>query len=480
MAFQNLREFISLLEKENELKRVKAKVSPILEITEITDRISKEGGPALLFENVEGSDMPVLINAFGSYKRMSMALGVKNLDEASANLMSLLPSGFPATLKQKISALLKLKSIAFAKPKEVKNAPCQEVVETENIDLLKMPVLKCWPQDAGRFITLPMVITKDPDSGLPNMGMYRLQVFDKETTGMHWHLHHTGAEHYRKNKERGQKTEIAVAIGGDPATVYSATAPAPPGFDELFFAGILRGKSVEIVKAKTVDLMIPAQAEIIIEGYVNPDEVRTEGPFGDHTGYYSLADEYPVFHVTAITRRKDAIYPTTIVGKPPMEDCYMAKATERLFLPAVKAVLPEVKDMNLPFEGVFHNCALISIKKEFPKHAQKVMSGIWGLGQMSFSKAIVIVDESVDVQNASDVAWKVFNNVDPARDIIITEGPLDVLDHSSNTPYYGSKIGIDATIKWKEEGHTRQWPDDIAMDEEVKKLVSQKWSDYEL
>ncbi|RJQ32920.1 MAG: menaquinone biosynthesis decarboxylase [Actinobacteria bacterium] len=479
MAYKNLADFVNTLEKAGELIRIKAEVSSELEITEIADRISKEVGPALLFENVNGSDMPLLINAMGSSKRMSMALGINNLNEVADKFLDLIPSGFPSSFKDKISSVLKLKQVAGAKPKEVRAAACQEIVlEGDDIDLTKLPVLKCWPDDGGKFITLPMVITKDPNSGLQNMGMYRMQIYDKNTTGMHWHIHHTGAQHYRKNQKKGVKTEVAVALGGDPAIIYSATAPVPPGFDELLLAGMLRGKPVEVVKAKTVDLVVPAESEIILEGYVEPNETRLEGPFGDHTGYYSLADQYPVFHLTAITHRKKPIYPTTIVGRPPMEDCYMAKATERLFLPAVKAVIPEVVDMNLPFEGVFHNCVLISIDKQFPKHAKKVMDGIWGLGQMMFSKAIVVVDKQVDVQNASEVAWKVFNNIDPARDIYITEGPLDTLDHSSNTPYYGSKVGLDATIKTKDEGHDRQWPDDIVMSKIVKDLVTKRWSEY--
>ncbi len=480
MAFRDLREFISFLESRGQLKRIKTEVDPILEVTEITDRISKQHGPALLFENPKGSNIPILMNAFGSYERMSWALDVNKLDEVPKRLAELLPDGEPDTFWQKISALFKLKNIADYKPKEVKIAPCQEVVLTDNFSLDDLPVLKCWPQDGGKFITLPLVITKDADSGRQNLGMYRMQVFDSKTTGMHWHAHHDGAHNYRKYQKKGEPIEVAVALGGDPATIYSATAPLPPNIEELFFAGLIRRQAVEVVKAKTVDLMVPANAEIILEGYVDPEETRWEGPFGDHTGYYSLADYYPVFHVNCITMREKPIYPATIVGKPPMEDCYMGKATERIFLPVLKAALPEIKDLNLPLEGVFHNCAIVSIKKSYPAHAYKVMSALWGLGQMMFTKMIIVVDEHVDVQNMSEVLWKVFNNVDPGRDIMVVKGPLDALDHSSNMAKFGSKMGIDATRKWPEEGHTREWPDDIEMDVDTKLLVDKKWKEYGL
>ena len=480
MAFRDLRDFIRFLESKKQLKRIKVEADPILEVTEVTDRISKSGGPALLFENPKGSNIPILINAFGSYERMSWALGVNQLDEVPEKLGELLPGGEPGTFWQKISTLVKLKNIADYKPKEVKSAPCQEVVLTDNFSLNDLPILKCWPQDGGRFITLPLVITKDIDSGRQNVGMYRMQVYDDQTTGMHWHDHHDGARNYRKHAKLGKPIEVAVALGGDPATIYSATAPLPPHVDELFFAGMIRRQPVEVVKAKTVDLMVPAHAEIILEGFVEPDEMRWEGPFGDHTGYYSLADYYPVFHTTCITMRRNPIYPATIVGKPPMEDCYMGKATERIFLPLLKIALPEIHDINLPLEGVFHNCAIVSIKKSYPAHAHKVMSALWGLGQMMFTKMIIVVDQAVDVQNMSEVLWKVFNNVDPERDIMIVKGPLDALDHSSNTAKFGSKMGVDATKKWSEEGHTREWPDDIVMDEETRQLVDRKWKEYGL
>ncbi|MHB0975928.1 MAG: menaquinone biosynthesis decarboxylase [Candidatus Aquicultorales bacterium] len=478
MAFKDLREFIALLEKRGELVRIKEEVDPELEITEIADRVSKKAGPALLFENVKGSDYPVLINAYGSYKRMAWSLGVEDLDSVGEKIVELIPGDVPTNLWDKMGALMKVKDLSGIFPKVVKKGPAQDVVETDDLSLDRIPVLKCWPQDGGRFITLPQVITKDPKTGRQNVGMYRLQVFDERTTGMHWHLHHDGAQNYRAHQAMGKPMEVAVAIGGDPATTFSATAPLPHMIGELLFSGFLRGEPVEVVKAKTVDLMVPAHAEFILEGYVDPVETKWEGPFGDHTGYYSLADYFPVFHLTAVTRRKDPIYPTTIVGKPPMEDCYMGKATERIFLPLLKMQMPELVDMNMPLEGVFHNCVYVSIKKSYPGHAFKVMNGLWGAGQMSLAKMIVVVDETVDVQNESEVLWKVFNNVDPARDLLVTKGPLDVLDHSSPHPRFGSKLGIDATKKWPDEGHSREWPDDIKMDEEIVRLVDEKWLSY--
>lgn len=478
MIFNDLREFIGLLEERKELVRVKTEVDPVLEVTEITDRISKEDGPALLFENAKGSRYPIAINLFGSYRRMAWALGLDDFSEIGRKFAPLLKTDPDMKLKQKLEALFDLYKLSTSKPKEVKKAPCQEVVEEKDFSLFDYPVLKCWPGDAGRFITLPLVITKDPESGKQNVGMYRMQVFDEKTTGMHWHTHHDGAVNFRKYAKSGKTAEVAVALGGDPVTIFSATAPLPYGIEELFFAGYLRGKAVEVVKAKTVDLLVPARAEIVLEGYVEAGEERVEGPFGDHTGYYSAAGMYPVFHVTCITRRKDPVYPATIVGKPPMEDCYMGKATERMFLPFIRMQFPEVVDMNLPLEGVFHNCALISIKKSFPMHARKIVNAVWGLGQMMFTKFVFIFDEDVNVQNTSEAAWKAFNNVDPARDIMVSEGPLDVLDHSSPRPIFGAKMGIDATKKWPEEGYQREWPDEIHMSGEMKKLVDERWEEY--
>jgi len=479
VAYKDLSEFIRVLENAGELIRIKTEVDADLEITEITDRVSKAYGPALLFENVRGSALPLLINAFGSEKRMAMSLGVDSFEEISDDILGFLQLAdqMPQSFIDKVKVIPKLAQISGFIPRMVKNGACQEVIQQEpSLDFL--PVLKCWPEDAGRFITLPQVYTKDPETGKRNAGMYRLQVFDNKTTGMHWHTHHDGAENYRKNCALGRPTEVAVALGGDPAITYSATAPLPKDIDELIFAGFLRKKPVDLVKCRTVDLEVPADAEIILEGYVDPLERRIEGPFGDHTGYYSLAGEYPVFHITCITHKKNPVYPATIVGKPPQEDCYMAYATERIFLPLMKFQLPEIVDMHLPMEGVFHNCVVVSIRKQFPGHARKIMSSLWGMGQMMFAKFIVVVDDDVNVQDSSEVLWKVFNNVDPRRDTMIVEGPLDVLDHSAPLALVGSKMGFDATRKWTSEGHSREWPKDIVMNETIKQLVGSKWSEY--
>jgi 4-hydroxy-3-polyprenylbenzoate decarboxylase len=458
---------------EGELVEVEAEVDPELEVSEIADRVSKAHGPALLFKNPKGSKMPILINQFGSMKRMSMALGARDLNAVAARLSQVLNMQMPQGMIAKIKTLGKLKDLAASAPKIVKAGACQEVV-MEKPDLNALPILKTWPGDGGPFITLPVVFTKDPE-GRRNAGMYRLQKFDSRTTGMHWHVHKDGAENFRL---AGDRLEVAVAIGTDPATTYAATAPLPKGTDEMTLAGFLKGSPVEMVKCKTVDMEVPATAEIILEGHVKKGELRREGPFGDHTGYYSPAADYPVFHITCITHRHHPIYATTIVGRPPMEDCYLGKATERLFLPFLKMTLPEMVDMNLPLEGVFHNCAIISIKKSYPMQARKVMNAIWGLGMLSLTKFVVIVDHYVNVHNESEVAWRVFNNVDPKRDILLSEGPLDALDHSSPTANYGAKMGIDATKKWPEEGHPREWPDDIAMSPEIKELVDRRWSEY--
>lgn len=480
MAFKDLHEFVAVLENKGLLHRVTTLVDPVLEITEITDRISKKGGPALFFERVKGSPYPVLINAFGSFERMSLALGVQQLDEIGARISKMLElQDLTGSLLDKMKFLPRLAEMGSWVPKMVRKAPCQEVIlRDEDATLNIFPILKCWPGDGGRYITLPLVFTKDPETGGRNLGMYRLQVFDGKTTGMHWHVHKNGAENYRRHQKIGQRMEVAVALGGDPATIYAATAPLPHGIDEMLFAGFLRSEPVEMVKCVTVDLEVPAQADIILEGYVDLDEQRVEGPFGDHTGYYSLADYFPVFHIQCITHRKDAIYPATIVGKPPMEDCYLAKATERIFLPLLKMFIPEIVDINLPLEGVFHNCAVVSIKKSYPGQAKKVMCAIWGMGQMMFTKMIIVVDEHVNVQDISEVWWRVYNNTDPKRDFMMVDGPLEVLDHSSPLPTYGSKVGIDATKKWPGEGHNRDWPEEIEMTQEIKKLVTSRWQEY--
>ena len=477
MAYKDLQEFIRVIEKHGELRRVGVELDPYLEIAEVTDRVSKSAGPAVLFENVKGSKFPVLTNAFGSYNRMNLSLEVESLDALAEHIETFMEVKKPDGIIEKLKLLPKLARMANIFPKEVTKAPCQEVVLTgDDVDLSIMPVLTTWPGDAGPFITLPLVITKNPETGVRNMGMYRMQVFDKNTTGMHWHKHKGGAYHYHLAEKLGKRLEVAVAIGADPAVTYAATAPIPDEIDEIIFAGFLREAPVEMVQCKTVDLQVPANAQFILEGYVEPGERRREGPFGDHTGYYSLADNYPVFHVTALTHRKDAVYPATLVGPPPMEDCYMGKATERLFLPLIKKSLPEVKDINLPLEGVFHNLCFVSIDKRYPGQTRKVMYALWGMGQMMFTKVIVVVDAEVNVQNVSEVLWRLGNNVDWRRDIVVLEGPTDALDHACPLPHYGGKIGIDATKKTAEEGHYREWPDALTMSKGVKHRVSGLWS----
>ena len=478
MAYKDLRDFLKVLEAKGLLKRISTEVDPVLEMAEINDRVVKAKGPALLFERPAGSKIPALVNAFGSFERMKLALEVDNLDEIGGRILEFLEPEIPTNFMEKLKALPKLKKLSDFIPKIVRSGPCKEVIIRDNPSLDMFPILKTWPEDGGKFITLPMVFTKDPETGERNCGMYRMHVYDSKTTGMHWHIHKDGARHYRKAEQRGERLEAAVAIGSDPAVMYSATAPLPEGIDEMLFAGFLRNATVELVKCETVDVEVPANAEIVLEGYVEPGERRTEGPFGDHTGYYSLADEYPVFHITCITHRKDAIYPATIVGKPPMEDCFIGKATERIFLPLLKKQLPEIVDMNLPLEGVFHNFAVLSIDKRYPGHARKVMYALWGMGQMSFTKAIVIVDKWVNVQDLSEVVWRIGNNVDPKRDTVIVEGPLDVLEHASDIPAYGGKIGIDATKKLPSEGFHREWPNEIVMSEDVRRLVSNRWKEY--
>ncbi|HZU30738.1 MAG TPA: UbiD family decarboxylase [Candidatus Angelobacter sp.] len=547
MAFNDLRDWIATLDKAGELKRIRTEVDPILEITEIADRVMKgaarkygrPGGPALLFEKVKGANgVPVLINQFGSERRMQMALGVDSLDEIADRIRQLMNMKSPEGFMEKLKMLPMLADMGKFFPKTVATGPCKEVIKKKDFSLLDFPILQCWPQDGGRFITLPCVITRDPKTGKRNVGMYRIQVYDATTAGMHWQRQKVAAEHYREllrhgaainsNESRAQSAnlnrktrgaqageasvaqallpaerrtgvdimarsgggsmlasgerpsgtmEVAVAIGTEPALTFSAIVPAPPEVEEFIIAGFLRQKPVELVKCETVDLEVPASAEIILEGYVKLDELRTEGPFGDHTGFYSLEDEYPVLHVTCITHRKNPIYSTTIVGKPPMEDAWMGKAVERIFLPLMKLTLPEIVDVNLPVEGVFHNLMIVSIRKSYPGHARKVMNGIWALGQAMFTKCIVVVDEDVNVQDIGEVVLKVFNNIDPERDIQFTLGPVDSLDHASRLPNFGSKMGIDATRKWPTEGFARPWPDEILMDEKTKAMVDKKWKE---
>ncbi|MEO1785165.1 menaquinone biosynthesis decarboxylase [Thermodesulfobium sp. 4217-1] len=476
-AFSSLGEYIAFLEKRNELKRIRVEVDRYLEITEIADRFVKVGGPALYFENVKDSKFPLAINVFGTWDRVVRAIG--NPDDIAKKIDELLklPTkkiGFWDTVR----SLPNIVGLMNIKPKIVNKAPCQEVIlRGDQVNLNDLPVLHCWPLDGGPFITLPLVMTQDPESKERNLGMYRMQVFDRNTTGMHWHHHKDGARHFSKLKP-GERMNVAVAIGADPATIYSATAPLPPNVDEFVFAGFLRGSGVEMVKALNSDILVPAQAEFVLEGYVVKGELRREGPFGDHTGFYSLEDDFPVFHVECITHRKNPVYVATIVGRPPMEDAYLGKATERIFLPMLKMTFPEIVDLNLPIEGVFHNLAIVSIKKQYPGHARKVMHALWGLGQMSFTKFIVVVDEDVNVHDMSYVRWKALNNVDPERDIEIVKGPVDVLDHAAPYPRFGSKMGIDATKKMKEEGLIREFPPDIVMGEDIRNMVSKRWQEY--
>ncbi|MGE5753836.1 MAG: menaquinone biosynthesis decarboxylase [Deltaproteobacteria bacterium] len=478
MAFRDLREFLSALEARGELKRIAAPVSAELEAAEIADRAVKCGGPALLFENVRGHSVPLAMNLFGTMKRMCLALGVASLEEIAARMKEVIEPEIPSNFLEKLKMLPKLARLADFVPKTVASAPCQEVVEADRPSLSFLPVVKTWPGDGGPFLTLPLVFTNDPATGRRNVGMYRMHVYDETTTGMHWHLHKGGAQHYRGFRKKKERMPVAVALGGDPATLYAATAPLPEDVDEMLFAGFLRKEPVELVRCKTCDIEVPAHAEAILEGYVDPEELRVEGPFGDHTGYYSLADPYPVFHLTCVTRRRDPIYPATIVGKPPMEDVYLGKATERIFLPLLRKIVPEVADMNLPIEGIFHNFAFLSIDKRYPGHARKVMSAVWGLGLLMFSKFVVVFDADVNIQDLSEVLWRIGNNVDPKRDVMIVEGPVDALEHASPLPHYGSKMGIDATRKWASEGFAREWPEDIRMAGEIVALVSRRWKEY--
>lgn len=484
MRFDSLRDFLAHLEKAGQLRRIKVPVDPELEITEIADRVMAEpdGGPALLFENVKGSRFPLAINVFGSAQRTAWALGADewgDLEHRLGDLLDLVQSGPPQGLRAKLAALGDLAKVARIQPRRVRSGPAQEVVETTNPSLLELPIQKCWPADGGRYITLPLVFTHDPDTGKRNVGMYRLQVFDEKTLGMHWQLHKGGSEHFDR-AQGSRRLEVAVAIGAEPALIYAATAPLPPGIDETVFAGFLRQKPVPMISAVTVDIDVPANSEFVIEGWIDPSELRREGPFGDHTGVYSLEDDYPVLHVTAITRRADPIYISTIVGRPPKEDRFLGGATERLFLPLVRLMVPELVDMHLPYDSVFHNVAIFSIRKRYPGHARKVMHAIWGLGQLMFSKFVIIVDANVDVQNLREVLWRVGNNVDPAHDIEISAGPTDTLDHAAREPNIAGKIGIDATIKLESEGYRRRWPPDIVMDPKIVELVDSRWKEYGL
>jgi 4-hydroxy-3-polyprenylbenzoate decarboxylase len=470
----DLREWITLLEREGELVRVTAEVDPDLEITEIVDRTVKAGGPALLFENPRSSH-PLLINQFGTERRMCLAFGATALDDVAERLQEVIEMQPPQGLVQKVKGLAKLKSIADSLPKPVRSGPCQEVVlEGDAVDLDLLPIQRCWPRDPAPFITLPAVITKDPRTGTRNVGMYRMQKIDRRTTFMHWQTHKDGRMDYLATDGR---LEVAVALGLDPVTAYSASAPLPKHVDELMLAGFLRGDPVAVVRCRTVDLEVPARAEIVLEGYVERDDEGIEGPFGDHTGYYSPPGSFPRFHLTAMTMRRDAIYPSIVVGKPPAEDAWLGKATERIFLPAIRMSVPEIVDYDLPVAGAFHNCAIVSIRKAFPGHARKAMHAVWGLGLLSLTKAVVVVDEWVDVHDYEEVFFRVCANVDPKRDVVLADGPLDQLDHAPVLESLGGKLGIDATHKGPDEGG-RPWPAEIAMTEDVQALVDRRWNEY--
>jgi 4-hydroxy-3-polyprenylbenzoate decarboxylase len=514
MPYDTLQEFIRALDAAGELRRIKAQVDPILEVTEIADRVSKaadregnypgsaaigsdnrSGAPfsgrnprfgtgavnqALLFENLKGSTLPLSINTFGSYKRMHMALGCESFDALSEKIGELTKPEMPAGIMNKIKKGIDFLKIGSYIPKVRSGggALCQEVVHTETADLNMLPIIQCWPEDGGRYITFGQIVTKHPETNARNLGMYRVQVFGPKMTAMHWHPHHDGARHYRAWAKQGKPCPLAITLGGESVLPYSATAPLPPGIDEHMLAGFLNGKGLDLVPCKTVPLEVSANCEIVIEGWVDPKQTILEGPFGDHTGFYSLAGQFPVFNVTAITHRRNPIYPTTIVGKPPQEDYFMGKATERIFLPLLKIIVPDVVDYDLPMFGVFHSCAFIKIKKEYPYHARKVMSAIWGAGQMAWTKMIVIVDEDVDVHSIDDVMFHVAGNVDPKRDVMMVDGPLDILDHAAPYEGSGSKMGIDATRKWPGEGQVRDWPNEIKMDDATVEKVTKRWKEY--
>jgi len=475
--FHDLDEFLAALDTRGELARVGEPVSPDLEICAVTDRASKTpgGGPALLFERPTGFDIPVATNVFGSLSRMCLALGVDSLDEIARELDEFLTPKPPASVFDAVKMLPLLGRLKDLMPRVVSDAPCQEIV-SESATLDELPILRCWPEDGGRYITFPLVITKDPETGTRNIGTYRMQVYDGRTTGMHWQRHKGGAQHYRVAERLGRRLEVAVALSPDPVLAYAATAPMPEGLDELLLAGFLRRERVPLVKGVTVDLEVPASAHIVLEGYVEPGERRREGPFGDHTGFYSLPEDFPVFHLTCVTRRRRPTYLTTIVGVPPMEDYYLGKASERIFLPLIRKTLPEIVDMHFPAAGIFHNLVIISIDKRYPGHARKVMNACWGLGQLMFSKIIVVVDKDVDVHDEAEVAWIVGTHIDPERDILFTRGPLDDLENASDLPAYGSKMGIDATRKWASEGFRREWPRRVRTTEAAAARAAEIWA----
>src|SRR5580658_4178324 len=480
MAYDGMADFVAALERRGELVRVGRPVDPFLEVSAIADRVMKAGGPALLFERVGASRFPLLINAYGSRARMSMALGVSDLEEHARAIEAVVHSRPGLSAAGIASAVLAIPDLLSLAPRRVSEPASQEVVQIgDEVDLDALPILTSWPKDGGPFITLPNVITRDPDSGARNVGMYRMQRIDRKTTAMHWQIHKTGARHFRRAKELGlRRMDVAVALGGDPALTYAATAPLPDGIDEWMFAGFLRKRAVSTMKCKTLELEVPSESDFVLEGYVDPqEELAQEGPFGDHTGYYTPVGLFPRFHVTALTHRSNAVYPATLVGPPPMEDAWLGKATERLFLPLLRMLFPEIVDMNLPVEGAFHNLVLISIKKQYPHHASRLAHGLWGAGQMSFSKVICVLDEDVDVQDVGQVAWRLLANLDPKRDVSFVDGPIDQLDHGADQALFGGKMSIDGTRKWKEEGYAREWPTVARMSPEVVARVDAMWAE---
>lgn len=504
MPFETLSDFLRELERKGDLRRIAAPVDPVLEVTEITDRISKSPtaagyypsgtapfggeGPkhgtrgvnqALLFEKVGTSALPLVINTYGSFDRICLALGCDNLDSLAEKIGELVRPELPTSFMGKLKKGMDLIKLGSCSPKLMGGAGlCQEQVLTDSANLYDLPIIQCWPGDGGKYITFGQIITVHPQTGVRNIGMYRVQVFGEKLAAMHWHMHHDGARHFRAWAKLGKPCPLAITLGGPSVLPYAATAPLPPGIDEHLFAGFLMGRGLELVSCKTIPLQVPANCEIVIEGYVDPEKTVLEGPFGDHTGFYSLADQYPIFNITAITHRRNPIYPTTIVGKPPQEDYYLGKATERIFLPLLKMIVPDIIDYDLPMFGVFHNCAFIKIRKEYPYHARKVMHAVWGAGQMAWTKMLIVVDEDVDVHNQDDVLFHVAANVDPRRDTVIVDGPLDILDHAAPALGAGSKLGIDATRKWSGEGTVRDWPAEITMDPATVEKVTRRWKEY--
>ena len=482
MAYRDLPDFLHKLDKKDELKRISTEVDPVLEITEISDRVMKAGGPALLFERPKGSRIPVVTNLVGTERRMNLALEVESFEEVASRVRSFIDVQSPQGLLEKVKMLPKLAELGSFFPKSVRSGECQDVVRTENFSLDEFPILQCWPQDGGRYVTWPMVITKNPETGKRNVGCYRMQVFDGRTTGMHWQTQKHGAEHFRsaRAKSREGRLEVAVAIGADPATALAGILPVPPDMDEFLFSGFLRRDPVELVTCKTVDLEVPANAEIVLEGYVELGEMRTEGPFGDHTGFYSLEGQFPVFHIQCITHRREPLYLTTIVGPPPQEDYFIGHAIERIFLPVMKMQYPEIVDVAMPAEGIFQNLMIVSIRKSYPGQARKIMNAIWSLGQAMFTKVVLVVDHDVNVQDGREVVWKALCAIDPERDIQFVLGPVDTLDHAARRQDFGSKMGIDATRKWPEEGYEGRWPDEIKMDAVTRSRVDAIWGQLKL